>query len=307
MVAVRKLESTDGFVVIDFDEAPAAGPLRRAKKILQSSAGDLARSASYTFASWEIERSGASGGLNAEGDRVGPATEAMIAELQPDAESGSLHLFAGKGVSADELAPLARAGGLSALAGSDRATTAGVIAAASWAVGGSLEGKRVAIEQTAASPAPSDLAHSIGAVGGNLVDVPGVEAKPWLIWGADVDVILAGSKPGTLTHQGAEFVTAKALVPWGQIPFTTKAVAQLLKRGDTVVVPDFVSAAGGLVAGYLPGDEATVIKEIVSLVAIVLTDVGGHRDGPLLGACYRAESFMTKWQGSAPFGRPMAA
>ena len=46
---VQKLESTDGFVVVDFADVPATGPLRRAKKILQSSAGDLARSASYTL------------------------------------------------------------------------------------------------------------------------------------------------------------------------------------------------------------------------------------------------------------------
>lgn len=306
-MAVRKLESTDGFVIVDFADAPAAGPLRRAKKILQSSAGDLARSASYTFASWEIERSGASGGLNAEGDKIPGAIDALVTELAADAESGSLHLYPGKGVSASELAPLTEAGGLSPLAGSDRATTASVVAAASWAVGGSLEGKRVAIEETTASPAPRDLAQSVVSVGGEVVEVPGVAEKPWMIWGADVDVILAGSKPGTLTHQGTDFIKAKALVPWGQIPFTTKAVAQLLKSGETIVVPDFISAAGGLVAGYLPGDESTVIKEIVSLVAIILTEVGSHDDGPLLGACYRAESFMTKWQGKPPFGRPLAA
>ncbi len=304
---VRKLESTDGFVIVDFADVPAAGPIRRAKKILQSSAGDLARSASYTFASWEIERSGASGGLNAEGDAIAGAVEALNTELAADAGSGRLHLYPGKGMSADELAPLQAAAGLGPLAGSDAATSASVVAAASWAVGGSLEGKTVAIEETAASPAPSDLAQSVVSVGGRVVEVPGVAEKPWMIWGADVDVILAGSKPGTLTHQGADFVKAKALVPWGQIPFTTKAVAQLLKAGDTVVVPDFISAAGGLVAGYLPGDDATIIREIVSLVAILLTEAGAHDDGPFLAACYRAEAFMKQWQGAAPFGRPLAA
>ncbi len=307
MVEVRTLASTDGFVVVDFPGAPAAGPARRAKKILQSSATDLARSATYTFASWEIERSGASGGLNAIGDAIPAAVEAMVTELAPDVESGSLHLYPGKGLSADDLAPLRDAAGLADLAGSDRATTASVIAAARWAVGGSLEGKRVAIEQTPASPAPADLQQSILSVGGEVVEVPGIDQKPWMIWGADVDVIMAGSKPGTLTHQGAEFVKAKALVPWGQIPFTTKAVATLLKKGETVVVPDFISAAGGLVAGYLPGDEASVVKEIMSMVAVILTDVGTNPDGPLLGACYRAESFMTSWQERAPFGRPLAA
>jgi hypothetical protein len=306
-MAVRKLESTDGFVVIDFPDSPAAGPIRRAKKILQSSAGDLARSASYTFASYEMERSGASGGLNAQGDQIPDAVAALTTELSPDAESGALHLYPGKGMSADDLAPLTGAAGLNSLAGSDRATTAGVVAAASWAVGGSLEGKTVAIEETPAAPAPSDLASSLVSVGAEVVEVPGVAEKPWMIWGADVDVILAGTKPGTLTHQGAEFVKAKALVPWGQIPFTTKSVAQLLKKGETTIVPDFISASGGLVAGYLSGDEDAIIAEIVSAVAMMLTEVGDHEDGPLLAACYRAEAFMAGWQGKAPFGRPLAA
>ncbi|MGI9598639.1 MAG: hypothetical protein ACR2QK_20915, partial [Acidimicrobiales bacterium] len=133
-MAVRKLESTDGFIVTDFPDAPAAGPIRRAKKILQSSATDLARSASYTFASFEMERSGASGGLNAEGDQIPGAVEALVTELAPHAETGRLHLYPGKGMTSELLAPLTAAAGLSPLAGSEKATTAGVVAAASWAV-----------------------------------------------------------------------------------------------------------------------------------------------------------------------------
>lgn len=306
-MGVTKLETTDGFVVRDFDDCPATGVVRRARKILQSSATDLARSASYTFASFGLQRSGASGGLNAEGEAAGSALEALVAELEPKSAAGELHLFAGKGLTPDELRPLTTAAGLNDLAGADKATTAGVVAAASWAVGGSLEGKRVAIEQSPASPAPADLARSLAAVGAEIVEVPETDTKPWTIWGADVDVILAGTKPGTLSHEGAELVKAEALVPWGPIPFTTKAVATLLKRRETVVVPDFVSAGGALVAGYLPGDEADVVRDIVSQVAAILTEVGDHDDGPLLAACYRAETFMATWQSTLPFGRPLAA
>ena len=306
-MAVKKFETTDGFVALDFPDVPSAGPVRRARKILQSSAGDLARSASYTFASFELERGGASGGLNAEGDAIPGAVEAMVTELLPQAEAGTLHLYPAKGLTTEQLAPLADAAGLSAVAGSSRALVAGVLTAASWASGGSIEGRTVAIEETSASPAPAGLADAVTNAGGQIVEVPGVAEKPWMIWGADVDLILAGSKPGVLTHQGAEFVKASALVPWGQIPFTTKAIATLLKQEKTAVLPDFITAAGGLVAGYLPGDDDSVVSQIVSSVAALLTDVGAHQDGPLLAACYKAESFMTAWQGKAPFGRPMAA
>jgi hypothetical protein len=306
-MGLTKLETTDGFVVRDFADCPAAGVVRRARKILQSSAGDLARSATYTFASHGMERSGASAGINAEGDATGTALEAAMAELEPLVASGDLHLHAGKGVTPDELAPLTGAAGLGALAGSDRALTAGVVAAASWATGGSLEGRRVAIEQNAGSPAPGGLAEAVAAAGGTVVEVPGVDEKPWMIWGADVDVILAGSKPGTLTHQGADHVRARALVPWGPIPFTTKAVATLLRRGDTAVLPDFVSAGGALVAGYLSGDDDAVLADLVERIGAILDEVGDHDDGPLLGACQRAEAFMAGWQPRLPFGRPLAA
>lgn len=306
-MAVTKFQTTDGFVTIDFPDAPAAGPIRRAKKILQSGAADLARSASYAFATFEIERGGASGGLNAEGDAISGAVESMITELLPKAEDGSLHLYPAKGLSVEQLAPLADASGLTPFAGSDRATVASVVAATAWAVGGSLEGKTVAIEQTKASPAPAGLADAVTAAGAQVIDVPGVAEKPWMIWGAEVDAILAGSKAGTLTHQGVEFIKASALVPWGPIPFTTKAIALLLKGEKTAVLPDFITAAGGLVAGYLPGDEAAVLDHLNNAVPALLTEVAAHDDGPLLAACYRAEAFLAGWQGKAPFGRPMAA
>ena len=78
-MAVRKLESVDGFVVVDFADAPATGIVRRARKILQSSATDLARSLTYSFASFGIERSGASAGINATDDGAEDAIGAFVA------------------------------------------------------------------------------------------------------------------------------------------------------------------------------------------------------------------------------------
>jgi hypothetical protein len=304
-MAVTKLTTTDGFVVRDFADAPSSGLVRRARKILTSSAGDLARSATYTFASFEMQRGGASVGLNAEGDARGPAAEALVEELAGQAESGELHLYAGKGMHADELAGLQEAAGLSAVDG-PAALCSGVVAAASWALGGSLAGRTVAIEG-AGSGAPGGLGAAVAAAGGSVVEVDGVADKPWLIWGADVDVILAGSKPGALTHQGADHVRARALVPWGPIPFTTKALATLLRRDDCVVVPDFVSAAGELLAVHLdlPPDE--VAARVAELVTACLGEAGADADGVFLGACRRAETYLSSWRSELPFGRPLAA
>ncbi len=118
--------------------------------------------------------------------------------------------------------------------------------------------------------------------------------------------MVCGPKPGALTHQGADFVKAKAIVPWGTSPVTTKAFAQL-RRGGVAVLPDFVSAGGGLLAGYLEGTEDEVLASIASSVTAVLDQAGGHADGPLLGACYAAESFLASWTDTRLFGRPLAS
>ena len=304
-MALTKLTSTDAFVVVDLPDAPASGVVRRARKILQSSAADLARSATYTFGAFGMQRSGASAGINAEGDAIDGAIEAFSTEIGPKVESGELHLEAGKGLETDQLASLRDLSSTGAFGGSPELLSAGVVAATAWAVGGDLRGRTVAIEGH--KQAPAQLHAALGNAGATVVDVWGVGEKPWLVWGAEVDAILAGSKPGTLTHQGTEFITAKAIVPWGPLPVTTKAFAQLRKAGDVTVVPDFVSTAGYLIGGLLDGDEGDVTSLVVEKILGVLTEAATHPDGVLLGACHLAEAFIETWQEKKPFGRPLAA
>jgi glutamate dehydrogenase/leucine dehydrogenase len=303
-VALQKLTSTDAFVVTDLPDAPASGVVRRAKKILQSSANDLARSATYTFGAFGIERGGASAGINAMDDGAADALAAFVEELTPTVASGQLHLDAGKGVRADELAGLRAASALGPSAGSELVLTTGITTAARWALGGDLNGKTVAIE--GADQAPGSLRNAMVEAGATVVDVWGVNEKPWLVWGAEVDAILAGSRPGTLTHQGAGYVTARAIVPWGPIPVTTKAFVQLRRAGVTVL-PDFVAIAGSLVGGLGDGDEADIAATVAEQITEVLDQAGSHPDGVLLGACYRAEDFIATWHDTKPFGRPLAA
>ena len=96
-------------------------------------------------------------------------------------------------------------------------------------------------------------------------------------------------------------------MPWGPIPVTTKAFAQLHKGGEVVVLPDFVSTAGYLTAGFIEGDQAAVTAAIVQKVVDVLGEASSHPDGVLLGACHLAEAFIETWQERKPFGRPLAA
>jgi glutamate dehydrogenase/leucine dehydrogenase len=303
-MALQKLTSTDAFVVVDLPDAPASGVVRRARKILQGSAKDLARSATYSFAAFELKRGGASAGINAEGDAVDGAIESFAEELVPLAEAGELHLEAGKGVDPAQLTPLRSAAGIGPTAGSNDLLGASVVAATAWALGGNLAGRTVAIEGH--EQVPAEVVEAVKQAGATVVDVWGVDDKPWLVWGAEVDAILAGSKPGTLTHQGTEFITAQAIVPWGPLPVTTKAFAQLRRGGAVTVIPDFISTAGYLVSGFLDGDPAAVTETLVQRVLQLLDEAAEHPDGVLLGACYRAEAFLESWQETKPFGRPLA-
>ncbi|NNF56255.1 MAG: hypothetical protein HKN03_17650 [Acidimicrobiales bacterium] len=308
-MALSKLSSTDAFVITDIDGEPATGVVRRGKKILESSAQDLARSATYAFAAFGMQRSGASAGINAEGADQGPATAAFVAELLPRASAG-LHLDPGKGMTKTDLADLTAAADRHPSAGSRAVTAQGVVAGAKWACDGELAGRTAAVEGLGLSPLADLVASALRDAGVTIVTPEGLDKKPWLIWAADVDLLLCGLKPGTLTHQGAATVKAKAIIPWGPLPVTTKAFVMMRREGITVV-PDFVAAAAGLIAEYLPNSRTMDSAQLSTLASNTVTDVlvacSHHPDGVFIGACERAESYLTTWTDFRPFGRPLAA
>jgi hypothetical protein len=128
------------------------------------------------------------------------------------------------------------------------------------------------------------------------------------VLGADCDVLFTGSKMGAVDHKGAAFVAAKAVVPTGAIPVTAKALAAL-RRAGCVTLPDFVVLVGPLLAAWGDaGAEAAALEAATrETVAGILGEVAAHPDGPLLGACERAEAFLRTWRDTLPFGRPLAA
>ncbi|MFW2384110.1 MAG: hypothetical protein ACN4GZ_20325 [Acidimicrobiales bacterium] len=299
---LTKLTSTDAFVVTDIPNVPATGVVRMGKKILQSSAKDLARSATYTFAVFGMERSGASAGINAEGEAEAEALASFVDEV---ASLDGIDLNPGKGVTASQLASLQPA-----VSGLDTQslTVAGVVAAATWAVGGPLTGVRIAVEGSGSNPTADVVASGLGDAGATVV-APEPGAKPWAIWGSEADILVAGSKPGVLNHQGAAMVKANTVVPWGPIPVTTKAYL-MLERAGTTVIPDFVSAAGGLVGAYV-GTTTSLTSErseaVQNRILEILGACASHEEGVLMGAFVRAEDFLAGWTDFSPFGRPLAA
>jgi len=336
-VKTRKLTTTDAFVLLDLEGGPVhVGTVRSAPKILQSGAEMLARSVTYSFAAFGIEAGGASAGVNAAPEDRAAAVAAFAAEV---AGWDGIRLDAGKGVDAADLAELQAADPRPAvltdvvdgITGAERLTVAGIVAAAT-AAAGALSGTRVAIEGF--GPAGLALARAVEAAGGGVTAVAtgagtllapdgisadtlaagwdahgeglvkqleGTQKPGWAIWGAPADIVFTGSKAGALTHEGVPHLGARAVVPTGPVPVTTKAVAAMLRSG-VIYVPDFLALAAPL----LVGAEAASVDDAPGRITEAVGRHAGHPDGLLLGACAAAEDFLRTWRPAPPFGRPLA-
>lgn len=297
-MGTRRFTSTDGFVVVDLDDAPSAfGVLRSAPKVLVDGARWLARSTTYQFAVFGRRASGASGAVNAPADTKAEAIAAAVDELAgPD--WADVHLVAGRGVTHAQLEPLRARDPRSPewFAAGDAALVAGVVGAADRATGG-LSGRRVAVEHFDGTAAL--LVEALSGVGATVVEIDeslGADA----VLRTDADVLFIGSKVGLLGDELVTHVRARLVVPTGPMPVTTKALAGLGRAGVTVL-PDFVTTAGPLATWPGEGPAADPAAFVADRLAAVLD----HPRGPLVGACEAAEEFLSSWT-SVPFGRPIA-
>jgi len=337
-VKTRKLSTVDGFVLIDLDNARGSvGIVRSAPKILVSGAEMLARSVTYSLATFGIRASGASAGVNAKPEDRSAAVAAFAEEVA--GFDPPVLLDPAKGIDPADLAALTakdpRDAALRAeqdgVSGADELVASGALAAA-VAAGGSLSGKRIVIEGfgpaglalarravadgatvvavatasgTALEPAgfdPMALAEGWAAQGDAMAKSMGSAQKPgWAAWGADADVVFCGSKTGAMTHEGAALLKARTVVPIAPVPVTAKALAFMSRAGVTYV-PDFVSIAGPLLNGVGTVDRA----ECDGRIAEVVQEAAGSPDGLFLACCTRAETFLRSWQDTLPFGRPLA-
>jgi hypothetical protein len=339
-VKIHKLQDGSAFVVVDLEGAPrSAGIVRAAPKILQAGAVALARTTTYAFASLEQQAGGASAGVNAPAEGRAEAVAAFAEEAAGLAETGVV-LDPGPGLDPDATAPLVTADTrgdlhrrvIDGLPLDTHLAGLGAAVAAAAACGG-LEGRTVAVEATGPVTGPlvralTERGATVVALGGptgtavvpdgidpevaargpaavaELTDAPEPAAA---LSSVDADVLCCGSKQGLIDHEAAERVGARVVVPTGCQPVTAKALA-VLRRRDVVVLPDFLSTSGPLLAWWPAegADEASVRAAVTTTVSDLVAEVLDHDDGPLLAACYRAEAFLRSWRDELPFGRPLA-
>jgi hypothetical protein len=282
LVKVQRLSATDGFIVFDIDAAgTGVGVARLAPKVLQDSATLLARSVTYSFASFGVARhAGASAGINAKPDDRDGAVKAFVEEVAPLAESGRLRLAPGLGLTAGDLAPLGWSEPDPAL------TAAGALAAAK--VAGPLDWRTAAV--VGSGPTADAATGQLGAAGSDIAPAR---------FDAECDVLFVAGRAGVLDHPTAAGVRAATIVPLTPVPVTARALA-VLGRKDAVVIPDFLSVAAPLLAAHDPGGDP--VQRIRDLT-IELADEG---TGLWLAAAQRAEAQLAAWTAEKPFGRPLA-
>ncbi len=288
MPVLHKLTSTDGFILFDLDGAPAVGVVRLAPKVLRDGAELLARSTTYAAASFGLHVGGGSAGINAKPDQRASAVAAFVDEVAELVSSGRWLPGPGVGLTPAELAPLPRAEGRAA-AFDETAAGESAVAAAMGACG-TLDGKRMAI---VGSGAVADAAAASAAANG-------ATPEPGAPFDADCDVLLVAGKAGVLEHDLAATVRARVVVPLTPVPVTARAFA-VLSRAGSVVVPDFLSTAGPLLAALDPaaGDPMERVQASVA-------ELAGEGTGLWMAAVTRAEAFLGTWQDELPFGRPLA-
>lgn len=341
---IQKFTTTDAFIAIDLDGAEASsGPVRWAKKVLQGGAKDLARSQTYTFAVLGMKRGGASAGISADGPERDAAVAAFVAEAAELVADGGYLPDAAKGVNETDLAPLrgADARDTDRLAGNpsfiDQCEGLSAAVTGQHAAAG-LGGKTVAIEgfgptggalasavierggkitsvatttgaiTNAEGFSAQDLIEGWNTNGADMVNDLGEVGHPMSIFGSGADVWFVGSKMGVVNHEvAAQIGEASAVVASGRVPLTARALA-VLRRSGVAVPADFVSLAGSTLAlwGDANRTEAEILAGINEDIGDMTAEFKIHDDGPFLAACFEAEQFLSSWQESVPFGRPLA-
>ena len=282
---ITKLERTNGFVVVDLEGTPAVGVTRLAPKVLQEGAELLARSITYTFASFGLQLSGGSAGINAKPEERDDAITGYLEDVAPLVADGRWQTWAGTGVTEEDLAPLHVRDGASL---ADPALTAKGAVAAARAAAPDATTVAVAAAGPVAAAARAELdAVGLTTVAGDTVDTA-------------ADVLIVGGKAGVVDHDVAATVTAKVVVPISPVPVTAKAYA-VLSRAGTLYVPDFLALAAPLLA-QLDAAGGDPVERVTERVAkAVAQGVDAWR-----AAVDDAETYLLTWRDAIPFGRPLA-
>lgn len=332
----RNLTSVKGFLIVDLPDAEVSvGPARLGEKLIPSNAVDYVREITYGFALVEKKWGGATLGLKVSPDEREASVAAVAGELEAELAANKLMFDPGLRMPKATLKELAAADPRPAerAALGDDLEAAGVVQAAK-ALLGDLSGRSVAID--AVGPVTALVAAGLSAAGAKIArvadgksafsgDIPasaladqlagdeeaiskhGDASAAWSLWKGDgIDLVVAGSKVGAMTDQGAAILGDTPVVCYGVAPVKTKAIA-VSRRSGGRIVPAFATSLGRRLvdSASSTADPGELHSAAEQRLAAVLESALAHEAGPYVGACEIAEQFISTWT-ERPFGRPMA-
>ena len=272
---IQKLESINAFVAVDLEGVPGRGVLRASKKILQGGAKDLARSMTYGLASLNLKETGVSAGISTPPEEKNEAIKTFFEEIRE--WENEFSFTAGLGVTSEDTAE------------NDPEERLQLLAI------GTLISALTAKPDTSTAVIDDKILSSALEI---ELTKKGIEIIPSENpFDETADILFCGSKMGVIDHEIAEKLSFSVIVPTATLPITTRAVA-VCKRRNILALPDFVTTAGPLIK------DKNLTEETLSSI---VNEVIDHADGPLMGACERAEVYLSTWQSELPFGRPMAS
>lgn len=347
-VRVQRLSTVEGFIVFDIDGARVSGGgTRLAPDVTEAEVALLARAMTYKFGALGQRMAGAKAGVRATAGERADVMRRYCDEIRPLVEARVFLTGADLGTSEADFAPLRGDAGathpvlqlVDGVVFEDVVTGFGVAVAAEAAVG-SLDGRAVAVEGF--GKVGGAVAREVVGRGGRVVavstlagcvqDPRGLDVEalwqaraehgddfvhhiglpvtpPAALFEVEADVLVPGARTGAVDGLRARTLSAAAVVPAANVPYT-KAGLDVLRARGIAAHADFVCNAGG-VLGYQSSPTATpaeVLAGVESRIGELVHAAADHPDGPFAGACETAERFLASWlePDALPSGPPLA-
>lgn len=335
---IQRLESVDGFIAFDFEDARfSGGGTRYAPDVTEGEAALLARAMTYKFGVLGLQAGGAKGAVRGTPDQKAELLARYCEEIRPLVESRRFGTGPDLGTSESDFAPIrdpsappsVMAGRIGEDAVEDLITGFGVVVAAETAMG-SVDGTTFAIEgfgKVGGGVAREAVRRgarvvAVSTIEGCVVDPAGLDvealialrrihgdafvqhagarfdADPKALFEVKAEVLVPGARTGVITADVAERLGTRWIVPAANVPYAADAI-DVLRSRRVRYLADFVCNVGAT-AGYTSG--AKDVRELFGHVARTITDLqaraGAHPSGPYEGACVIAEEFLKTWRGS---------
>lgn len=295
MVSEQAFETVDGYSMVDIEGAPAVvGPVRSAKKVLQRTTVDLIRHATYALAIHGINGSGGAAALNHDraADDQSPI-KTFSAELADWAASSHFVGTTGLGLGAGEIGPTLH----------PSASWSNELIATSAAACVPRDTSTVNIVSDGEEPALQDALSNNTAL--SAIDVSiGSDLAAALT--SEADVVYVRGKAGALDHELLAEVNVGRIVGLQPLTTTARGLAVAGRQG-TMIIPDFISAAGPYLAALNANAELDPItQDITAATSEVLMRLEGAGTDMFVRACELAEEHLRTWTSDLPFGRPLA-